>query len=287
MVSSFSCSPASARFDFETALSKTNKKGKNLAYHLIQSFAPGEVTPEAAHQIGIELAERLLKGNYSYVIATHNDRKHPHNHIIFCAADNVEHQKFNSCKRSYYQIRHLSDELCKEHGLSVIEPSVRKGKTYAEWKADREGKSWKTQMRKDIDEVIELANTYDEFLILIRDRGYTVKGENLGEESLKYISFKAPGQQRFVRGSMRPLGKEYTREEIKNRVKNKEKSIASPVQNRRPHEQDIPKRTNADRALIDASGKKFQNSPGLDHWAKIRNLQIAAKSYAEADGNHS
>ncbi len=283
LVSSFSCSPESARFDFETALSKTNKKDKNLAYHLIQSFAPGEVTPEEAHQIGIELAERLLKGNYSYVIATHNDRKHPHNHIIFCAADNVEHRKFNSCKRSYYQIRHLSDELCMEHGLSVIEPGGRHGKKYVEWKAEREGKSWKAQLRKDIDEVIENANTFDEFLILIRDRGYVVKGEESGETSLKYISFKAPGQQRFIRGNMRSLGRDYSREEIRNRIENREKYAASAEKKSHLHQQDILKRTSAERALIDTTGEKFQNSPGLEHWAKIRNLQIAAKSYAEGE----
>ena len=113
LVDSFGCHPDTAKHDFDYALSRTKSSDKNQAYHLIQSFAPGEVTPEEAHQIGIELAERLLKGNYSYVIATHNDRKHPHNHIIFCAADNVEHRKFNSCKRSYYQIRHLSDVIMR------------------------------------------------------------------------------------------------------------------------------------------------------------------------------
>ena len=283
LVSSFSCTPKNARFSFKAALSKTSSKDKNLAYHLIQSFAPGEVTPEEAHQIGKELADRLLKGNYSYVIATHNDRNHPHNHILFCAADNTTHTKFNCCKRSYYQIRHLSDELCKEHGLSVIEPSGRRGKKYAEWKANQEGRSWKIQMRNDIDEVIEIANTYEEFLILIKDRGYAVKGESFGENSLKYISFKAPGQQRFVRGSLRSLGKEYTREEIKNRIENREKYIAPEAKKLRPHQQNILKRTNAERALIDTSEEKFRNSPGLDHWARIRNLQIAAKSYAEAE----
>ena len=284
LVSSFSCSPETAQFDFKTALSKTNSKDVNLAYHLIQSFAPGEVTPEEAHQIGIELANRLLKGNYSYVIATHNDRDHIHNHIIFCAADNNTHMKYNSCKRSYYHIRQLSDELCKEHGLSVIVTTGRKGKTYAEWKADREGKSWKTQVRNDINEVVETANTYEEFLILIKNRGYEIKGEDFGEGSLKYISFKAPGQQRFIRGSLRSLGREYTREEIKNRIENKDKYRDIPkAKNLHQHQQDILKRTSNDRSLIDTSGEKFQNSPGLEHWAKIRNLQIAAKSYAEAE----
>ena len=284
LVSSFSCRPKTARFDFESALSKTSKKDINLAYHLIQSFAPGEVSPNEAHQIGQELADRLLKSNYSYVLATHDDRDHPHNHIIFCAADNYTHKKYNSCKRSYYHIRQLSDELCKEHGLSVIEPSGRRGKSYEEWRADKEGRSWKTHVRNDIDEVIEIANSYNEFIILLRDRGYEIKGEDFGENALKYIAFKAPGQQRFIRGSLRSLGREYTREEIRNRIENKEKyhHISKAVKLKQ-HQQDILKRTDNDRALIDTSGDKFRNSLGLNHWANIRNLQIAAKSYAEAE----
>ena len=284
LVSSYACDPGFAGYQFEDTLSKSRGYAvKNHAYHLIQSFAPGEVTPEEAHKIGTELADRLLKGNYSYVIATHNDRNHPHNHIIFCSVDNIEHKKYNACKKSYYRIRHISDDLCKEHGLSVIEPSVKRGKSYVEWKADKEGKSWKTQMRKDIDEAIEISNSYDEFIILIKDRGYAVKGDSFGENSLKYISFKAPGQQRFIRGSLRSLGKEYTREEILKRIENKGKSLKGHNKIFRPHQQDILKRTNTDRRLIDTSDEKFQRSPGLNHWANIRNLQIAAKSYAEAE----
>ena len=108
--------------------STTKQSNKNQAYHLIQSFAKGEVSHEEAHRIGIELADKLLGGKYSYVVATHTDKGHPHNHIIFCAADNINHKKYNACKKSYYHIRQLSDELCKEHGLSIIEPSGGKGK---------------------------------------------------------------------------------------------------------------------------------------------------------------
>ena len=284
LVSSYACDPEFAGYQFKDILSKSrNYTRENQAYHLIQSFAPGEVSHEEAHRIGIELADKLLKGNYSFVITTHTDREHPHNHIIFCACDNIEHKKFNSRRKTYYQIRQLSDEICKEHGLSVIEPCGRKGKSYAEWKADKEGRSWKTQLRNDIDDAIKTASNYEEFIILIKDKGYEVKGDSLGENSLKYISFKAPGQQRYIRGSLRSLGQEYTREEIKRRIENKDRNIYSAGKTLRPHQQDILKRTNTDRTLIDTSGDKFQNSPGLDHWAKIRNLQIAAKSYAEAE----
>lgn len=152
-----------------------------------------------------------------------------------------------------------------------------------EWKANRERKSWKTQLKKDIDEVVKISNTYEEFIILIKDKGYEVKGEGLGENTLKYISFKAPGQQRFIRGSLRSLGREYTREEIKSRIEDKKLNAELARQTLRPHRQDILKRTNTDKALIDTSGDKFRNNPGLDHWANIRNLQIAARSYAEAE----
>ena len=119
-----------APYDFNFALSKTKQSDPNKAFHLIQSFAPGEVSYDEAHRIGIELADKLLEGKYSYVISTHIDKGHIHSHIIFCAADNIEHKKYNDCKRTYYHIRELSDTLCKEHNLSVINPSQNKGKRY-------------------------------------------------------------------------------------------------------------------------------------------------------------
>lgn len=100
----------------------------NKAYHLIQAFAPGEVSYEEAHRIGKELADKVLEGKYSYVLTTHIDKGHIHNHIIFCAADNIEHNKYHDCKQSYYHIRKLSDELCKEHNLSIIIPGGERGK---------------------------------------------------------------------------------------------------------------------------------------------------------------
>ena len=133
LVSSFSCTPKYAGYEFKAALSETKSTDKNKAYNVIQSFAPGEVTAEEAHKIGMELADRLLKGNYSYVLATHNDRKYPHNHLIFCAADNYEHKKYNDCLKSYYHIREISDRLCFEHNLSITTPGKRRGKSYAEW----------------------------------------------------------------------------------------------------------------------------------------------------------
>ena len=297
LVDSFGCSPETARHDFDYALSRTKSSDKNQAYHLIQSFAKGEVSHEEAHRIGIELADKLLGGKYSYVVATHTDKGHPHNHIIFCAADNIDHKKYNACKKSYYHIRQLSDELCKEHGLSIIEPSGRKGKKYVQWKAEQEGTSWKKQLQEDIDECIRIAKSYEDFLRLIKEKGYTVTGDKIGDTHAKYIKFTAPGQERPVRGSSRNFGAGYTKEEIKDRIENPEKwknqekksqeqkVTEAPKQKTRIKipKKDVLTRTGANRTLIDTTGERFQNSPGLQHWASVKNLKTAAASYAAAD----
>ena len=122
LISSYGCSPETAAYDFKFALSKTNQSDPNKAYHLIQSFLPGEVSYKEAHQIGVELADRLLEGKYSYVVSTHIDKGHVHNHVIFCAADNVNHQKYHDCKKTYYNIRSLSDDICRNGRLAKAAP---------------------------------------------------------------------------------------------------------------------------------------------------------------------
>ena len=281
LVSTFSCSMESADFEFRSALSKTGRKNENLAYHVIQSFSPGEVSAEEAHRIGTELAERFLKGDYSYVVATHTDKGHCHNHLIFCAADNIRHRKYNECTKNYYALRRISDELCKEHDLSVIPMSRNKGKSYMEWKALREGNSWKEKLRQDIDSAIKVSDTYDDFLTVLRKKGYEVKGDGLSEDAHKYISFRAPGYRRFVRGSKRSLGEKYTREEIIRRIREREKAADIKPKTIRPHSQDILKRTATRSMLIDTSIDRFKKSPGLKHWADIQNLKTAAASYSE------
>ena len=129
LVSSFGCSYETADIEFEMLLAQAIQKGNNLAHHLIQSFAPGEATPVQAHEIGKQLAEEVLQGKYSYVLTTHIDKGHVHNHLIFCAVDMVNHRKYNSNRQSYAYIRRTSDRLCREHGLSVVQPSRDKGKS--------------------------------------------------------------------------------------------------------------------------------------------------------------
>lgn len=281
LISSFGCSPETAAFDFKFALSKTNQADPNKAFHLIQSFAPGEVSYKEAHQIGVELADKLLEGKYSYIVSTHIDKGHVHNHIIFCAADNVNHEKYHDCKRTYYHIRRLSDELCSEHQLSVISPTNQCGKSYKEWTANRSGTSWKTKLKQDIDEAIQNTNTYEDCIELIRAKGYEIKGDTIGKNALKYISFRPLDRDHFIRGSMKSLGAEYTKERIKERVEAKalaqtQKRVPFPVRKK------TPVKDYSSRTLIDTSEERFTQSPGLQHWATIENLKIAASSYSKA-----
>ena len=165
----------------------------------------------------------------------------------------------------------MSDDLCKEHNLSVIIPGGERGKKYKEWQSEQNGSTWKTQLRRDINFCIKSASTYEEFLFLMRAKGYEIKGETFGEEAVKYISFRSLDKERFVRGSARSLGKEYTKERIRERIEKKREQKAV-----------IPKKDYSARRLIDTSDEKFQNSPGLQQWAAIENLKIAAQSYNEA-----
>ena len=130
LISSFGTTPETAANDFKFTLSHTDSSDPNKAFHLIQSFAPGEVSAEEAHKVGEELADRLLKGRYSYIVATHTDKGHIHNHILFCAADNIDYKKYHDCKRTYWDIRHLNDELCEAQNLSVIRENKYKAKKW-------------------------------------------------------------------------------------------------------------------------------------------------------------
>lgn len=279
-VDSFNCGIETAAFDFECTLKMTTRAGSDkghFAYHLIQSFAPGEATPKLAHQIGKELADKVLEGRYSYVIATHLDKKHLHNHIIFCAADNIDHLKYNDCTRSYYRIRQLNDELCKQHHLSVIKEPKRRGRKYNEWMADQTAEgSWKSQIRRTINTTIKRSRNYEEFIEKMRELGYEIKGKNLDGSNGKYIQFKPQGKDRFVRGYEKSLGAEYTRERIVERIE----------ENVRHRHEMAQKMYGNQPKMIDTSQQRFQESPALKHWANKQNLQAAAKIVSDS-GNRA
>ena len=145
----YCCSPTTSAYEFDLIKKDANKQGATqalkgyLAFHLIQSFEPGEVDYETAHKIGIELADKVLKGKYQYVVATHIDRGHVHNHIIFNSVSMTDHKKYNSSPSSYYNIRRTSDTLCQEYGLSVIKEPKEQGKSYYETLVSKEERSWK------------------------------------------------------------------------------------------------------------------------------------------------
>ena len=266
-ISSYATSPETAAEDFKFTLSHTDLSDPSKAYHLIQSFAPGEVSPEEAHQIGQELADRLLKGRYSYIVATHTDKGHIHNHIIFCAADNIDYKKYHDCKQTYWNIRHLNDEICAEHNLSVLRGNTHQSKNHKEWKTGKSGTSWKAQLKKDIDEAVRQSRTYEEFLSLMRQKGYEIKDSEIGGNAHKYIAFRAPGQERWIRGRAKSLGPEYTKERIKERIEEKahvrtERMKKTPV--RRP-------------TIIDTAQEKYADNPGLKRWADLQNLKAAAQ----------
>ena len=215
-VSSYGCSYETADIEFQMLLDQAYQKGNNLAHHLIQAFEPGETTAEQAHEIGRQLADEVLQGKYPYVITTHIDKGHLHNHIIFCAVDMANQRKYISNRQTYAFIRRTSDRLCKEYGLSVVKPGKDKGKTYAEWDAQKKGKSWKAKLKIAIDAAIPQAKDFDSFLRLMEAQGYEVKQG-------KFISFRAladglrPGQERFTR--CKTLGEDYTEERITQRIK--------------------------------------------------------------------
>lgn len=190
------------------------KEDKNLAYHFIQSFKDGEIKDyNIAHKIGIEWAKKISNDKYQVMIATHTDEDHIHNHVIINSVSFQDGKKYNSCKDELRRIREISDKLCKEYNLSIIEPKG-KGKQYKEWLENKKGTSWKANIKIDIDNTINKVKTFEEFIRELEEKGYTIKHGNV-----KHIVFKMPGQQRATRG--RTIGEEYTEEAIKRRIEEK------------------------------------------------------------------
>ena len=220
-----SCLCETAFADMRANNLRWHKTGGVQGYHLVQSFAEGEVTPELAHQIGVELADQLLSGRYQAVVTTHLNTLHIHNHIVWCAVALDNGRKYHSNARSYYtEVRAKSDALCRQYGLSVIEtPESERGKRqYAKWQAETNGQpTWRTAIRMDIDEVVSMALTWRQFLALLEQKGYEIR---MGR---KYPTLRPPGKERFVR--FKTLGKAYTLEAIRQRILYPKCSFAPPA----------------------------------------------------------
>ena len=263
LVSSYGCASETAAREFEWTRKIAEQKGMNpvriIARHVIQSFEIGEVTPELAHEIGKQFADEILGGKYEYVLTTHIDKDHVHNHLIFNAVDFVNYHAYKSYKRIYYDMREVSDRLCKENGLSVIPPSQNKGMGYKEYTEAKRGTSWKQKLKQTIDRLVITAKDYDDFLRLMQEAGYEIK-------TGKYISFRAKGQERFTRS--KTIGENYTEERIKERIAGR-----TP---RRSQSQTTPKGI----SLIGDIQERIRliDSKGYEYKAKLTILKEAART---------
>ena len=263
LVSSYGCASETAAREFEWTRKIAEQKGMNpvriIARHVIQSFEIGEVTPELAHEIGKQFADEILGGKYEYVLTTHIDKDHVHNHLIFNAVDFVDYHAYKSYKRIYYDMREVSDRLCKENGLSVIPPSQNKGMGYKEYTEAKRGTSWKQKLKQTIDRLVITAKDYDDFLRLMQEAGYEIK-------TGKYISFRAEGQERFTRS--KTIGENYTEERIKERIAGR-----TP---RKSQRQTTPKGI----SLIGDIQERIRliDSKGYEHKAKLTILKEAART---------
>lgn len=210
-VSGINCIPAIARDEMQIVKRQFGKESGIVAFHGYQSFAPGEVTPEQAHEIGLELAKRLWGEKFQVVVATHLDREHIHNHFVLNSVSFVDGKKFNDCKATYALMRRTSDELCRKHGLSIIEaPEQGRTMSYDTWEAEQKGKpTWYSQIRRDVDAAISRSFLFEHFIDCLKRQGYEVKQG-------QYIAVRPPGKERFVR--LKTLGDNYTEEAIRRRI---------------------------------------------------------------------
>lgn len=257
LVSSYGCAAETADIEFAWTRRHAIDKGTNLGRHLIQAFQPGEVTPEQAHEIGMELAKEILGGKYEFVLTTHIDKDHVHNHLIFNAVSFADYKHYHSNKRSYHYIRRTSDRLCREHGLSVIIPGQDKGKSYIEHQATQNGTSYKAKLKAAIDRLLPACSDLEELLRRLQREGYEIKRG-------KYISARAPDQERFTR--LKTLGMDYTEEALVARIAGRS----------RPSHQPKPQNGKI-RLLIDIQNNiKAQQSAGYRRWATIENLKRIA-----------
>lgn len=277
LISSFACNPKTAHLEFEQTKRECNSKAKILARHLIQAFAPGETTPEQAHQIGLDLCERVLQGKYEYVLTTHIDKGHLHNHILFNNVSFETGKAYQSNKRSYHQIRTVSDDLCKENGLSVIDENYKRfknrystnGKNYMEYTEFKRGNSWKNKLQIAIDKAVLKSKTYEEFLKTMEDFGYEIK---IG----KYLSFRHKDKRdngRFTRAKASTLGEDYTKERIKDPNKYQ-------MYNQSYHyEKYSYKKTDT---IVDMkNNEKVKLSKGYEVWASKHNMKTMASALNE------
>lgn len=264
LISTHKCHVTTAHTQFLKRRVQEQVHGTVLARHLIQSFLSGEISPELAHEIGLELCKRVLKDEYEFVLSTHIDKGHIHNHIIFNNVNMVTGKCYQSNKKTYHQIRYQSDLICKEKGLSIIDEYYEtfkkkyktKGKSWYEDNQRKQRTSWKSKLQFDIDRVIRQSKNWDDFLSKMEKLDYEIKRE-------KHIAFKHKDKERFTRG--KTIGEDYSEERLKERIteslSRKRKLAKEPVGN-----------------IINlVNNSKVQASKEYEFWATKHNLKSASK----------
>lgn len=273
-VETYGCLPFDANQiaqDFEEIRQMGTKRGDVLAQHIVQSFRPGEVTPEQAMEIGKKTADKFLKGKYQYVIAVHLDKDHLHCHII---ANNVSFDNFrsfeyqeNQNKKARKNLLKISDGICREYGLSVIEnPEHGKGKSYYEWDMARQGLSWKTKLKNEIDQAIMDSSSFDDFLEKCKTRDILV--EYIPDHKINLKFMLAEQKRNNPRAKMtraKTLGWYYEERQLRKRIENYVLLKTGKLS--------IPQKTH----LIDTTSERFQQAKGLERWAEIQNMKEASK----------
>ena len=272
LVKAYGCEPETAagemllcKKEYETYIGRSEEKKSDIVlYQIRQSFKPGEISPEKAQEIGFELAMSFTKGKYQFVVATHTDHAHIHNHIIFNSTSLDHTQKFRNFLGSSEAIRKISDKLCLENGLSIIEAPKQGPSHYGKWLGDKKPLSWQEQLRQTIDAVMaQKPPDFDTFLKLMMESGYEVKQG-------QHLAFKASGQQKFTR--LRSLGEGYSEEELRSAILGK--TIHAPKAK-------VPYRKNPDKInlLVDIQVKlQAGKGPGYERWAKVFNLKQMAQT---------
>lgn len=265
LVSTHKCHQETAHTQFLRTRNDAGTNGTVLARHLIQSFLPGEASPEMAHQIGLELCKKILKDEYEFVLSTHIDKGHIHNHVIFNNVNMVTGKCYQSNKKSYHQIRYQSDKLCKENNLSVVDEfyeTYRKkyktnGKSWYENEQSKKGISWKSRLQFDIDRLIKQSKDWEEFLKKMAELGYEIKHG-------KHIAFKPKDKQRFTRS--KTIGEDYTEEKLRERITENQSIKAPPVKKR------------IGNVINMNTNDKAKESKGYEYWATKHNLNTMAES---------
>ena len=282
LITGYECDTVTA--DVEFTLSKQQylrqtgrRRGRDdvIGYHLRQAFLPGEITPEEANQVGYELAMKLTKGHNAFVVCTHIDKHHVHNHIIINSVDLDCKRKFRNFWNSAWAIRRINDKLCLEHGLSVVnDPLVSKG-DYSDWLGSEKKPSYQEQLRRIIDTVLdEKPRDFEDFLKQLSAYGVTVNTDR------KNLRLKAVGQTQFTRCNS--LKGDYTEQAIRERIDGV-RVVDSKQKVKRPTVPKVGLLIDIDAAIRAGKG------PGYERWAKVFNLKQLSQAvlYLKEHGDMS